>query len=415
MPQPDGGPDPDVRRGASREDPRDPRLPQARDPLLRHHDAPEGPRRLQGIDRPDARALQGRADRPRGRDGVAWLHLQRPDGVPARSRSRAGPQAGQAAGRDHHGRIRPRVRLEHARDPSRRDPGGPARPDRRRPARDRRHGQGDDRAGRAAAAARSPDSRSWSSSTSSRVAIGWTAVGSPASSSTEPDGRGRSIVGAKGRAERRAERRAGTDPSHRPDAPAATEPRLPPRGARPGATVPRRPTGARRSTSGVVASSASSPASSSRPPRRSPAPRRPSSAPRPRRPARSSTRAGAAALRGRRPRREPPTPSAADRLPDAVPRGRRGPLPDRPAPAARTPSSRSSSARPPRSPTRSARWSSAARPAIGQVAAIGLALTADRIRDVAPVRPPGDAARRAPTRSSTPARRPSTCAGRSTG
>ena len=35
--------------------------------------------------------------------------------------SRPGPQAGQAAGRDDHRRIRPRVRLEHARDPPRRD------------------------------------------------------------------------------------------------------------------------------------------------------------------------------------------------------------------------------------------------------------------------------------------------------
>ena len=34
---------------------------------------------------------------------------------------RPGPQAGQAAGRDDHRRVRARVRLEHARDPPRRD------------------------------------------------------------------------------------------------------------------------------------------------------------------------------------------------------------------------------------------------------------------------------------------------------
>ena len=41
-------------------------------------------------------------------------------------------------------------------------------------------------------------------------------------------------------------------------------------------------------------------------------------------------------------------------------------------------------------------------PAIGQVAAIGLALSAERVRDAPAVRPAGDAARRAPTRSSSP-------------
>ena len=66
-------------------------------------------------------------------------------------RAGPGPQAGQAAGRDDHRRIRPRIRLEHARDPSRRDRARPARPHRRRPARHRRHGQGHDRAGRAPA------------------------------------------------------------------------------------------------------------------------------------------------------------------------------------------------------------------------------------------------------------------------
>ena len=107
------------------------------------------------------------------------------DGLPARRRPRPGPQAGQAAGRDDHGRVRPRVRLEHARDPPRRDPAGPEGPHRRRPARDRRHGPGHDRAGRAAARARSSAWRSSSSSTSSRAATGSTAAASRASSSTD--------------------------------------------------------------------------------------------------------------------------------------------------------------------------------------------------------------------------------------
>ena len=46
-----------------------------------------------------------------------------PMAVPARRRPRPGPQAGQAAGRDDHRRIRARVRLQHARDPPRRDHG----------------------------------------------------------------------------------------------------------------------------------------------------------------------------------------------------------------------------------------------------------------------------------------------------
>ena len=42
---------------------------------------------LQGGHRPHARALPGRADRPRGRHGVAGLHLLGADGVPARHRA----------------------------------------------------------------------------------------------------------------------------------------------------------------------------------------------------------------------------------------------------------------------------------------------------------------------------------------
>ena len=66
------------------------------------------------------RPVRRREGRHRGRDGVARLHLQRPDGLPARRGLRAGPQARQAAGRDAHGRVRARVRLEHPRDPPRR-------------------------------------------------------------------------------------------------------------------------------------------------------------------------------------------------------------------------------------------------------------------------------------------------------
>ena len=63
----------------------------------------------------------GEQHRHRRRHGVARLHLQRADGLPARCRARPGPQAGQAAGRDDHRRVRARVRVEHPRDPSRRD------------------------------------------------------------------------------------------------------------------------------------------------------------------------------------------------------------------------------------------------------------------------------------------------------
>ena len=57
---------------------------------------------------------------------------------------------GKLPGGDDHRRVRARVRLEHARDPPRRDPARPAGPDRRRPARDRRHRPRHDRARRAA-------------------------------------------------------------------------------------------------------------------------------------------------------------------------------------------------------------------------------------------------------------------------
>ena len=117
--------------------------------------------------------------------GVARLHLQRADGLPARRRPRPGPQAGQAAGRDDHRRVRARVRLEHARDPPRRDRARPAGADRRRPARDRRHGPRARSSWSSGSRARSSASPSSSSSTSSRAATGSTAAASRASSSTD--------------------------------------------------------------------------------------------------------------------------------------------------------------------------------------------------------------------------------------
>ena len=52
-------------------------------------------------------------------------------------------------------------------------------------------------------------------------------------------------------------------------------------------------------------------------------------------------------------------------------------------------------------------------PAIGQAAAIGLAMAAEKLRDSQPVRSPGDPARLGQRARSTRARRRSTCAGRS--
>ena len=67
MPRPrPGGPRYRVCRGAAREDPRGPRLPEARDPVLRHHDPAQGRRGVQGSDRPDARA------RTRARRSTSW-------------------------------------------------------------------------------------------------------------------------------------------------------------------------------------------------------------------------------------------------------------------------------------------------------------------------------------------------------
>ena len=139
---------------------------------------------------------------------------------------------------------------------------------------------------------------------------------------------------------------------------------------------------------------------------------------RPRRPAASSTRtAGAARLSGaiddRRAR--PARPGRADRLPDAVPRGRRRPLHDRPAascPDALVEVEHRSAAE-----VAYAIREMVVRgaPAIGQVAAIGLALTADKVRDDAAVRATGDAARRRRTRSSSPRPTAVNLAGRWTG
>ena len=136
---------------------------------------------------------------PRGGHGVARLHLLGADGVPAGHRPGAGPQAGQAAGRDADRGVRARVRLQHARDPPRRDPARPAGADRGRPPRHRRHRARHDRARSSASRAWSSASRSSSSSTSSRVASASRAARSRASSST--DGR-RERPGSHGRHDR---------------------------------------------------------------------------------------------------------------------------------------------------------------------------------------------------------------------
>ena len=133
-----------------REDPRGPRLPEARDPVLRHHDPAQGRRGVQGSHRPDARAVRRRADRHRRRDGVARLHLQRADGLPARTPGSC-PSASSASCRPR--RSPSSTPSSTARTPSRSiatPSPRPEGPDRRRPARDRRHGPGHDRARRAA-------------------------------------------------------------------------------------------------------------------------------------------------------------------------------------------------------------------------------------------------------------------------
>ena len=371
-----------------------PDFPKPGHPVLRHHDAAQGPGRLPRGDRPDARAVRRRADRHRRRDGVARLHLQRADGLPARRRPGPGPQAGQAAGRDDHRRVRPRVRLEHARDPPRRDPARPEGPHRGRPARDRRAPSTARSSWSSGSRARSSAWPSSSSSTSSRAATGWTAAGSPASSSTEPD---------------RPRRRPSTDqtgdpptgqrrrPSH---APAARRRSLRRRRQPPsrcdlgrrrffrafaGELVPDRGHDGRRG--------AGAPASVRGGRRRHPRTRQ-----RRRRPA----RAGLSARR-----------AGAGRLPDPVPRGRTAS------------SSWSTSAA---CPTSSSRYTCRSAgevayairemvvrgaPAIGQVAAIGLALTAAKVATSQAVRAAGDAPRRGERPASTRGRRRSTCAGRS--
>ena len=99
------------------------------------------PARLQGVDRPDARAVR------RTRRSTSW------SGMESRGFIFSAPMAyqldaglvpvrklGKLPAETSDGGVRARVRLEHARDPPRRDPARPARADRGRPARHRRHG-----------------------------------------------------------------------------------------------------------------------------------------------------------------------------------------------------------------------------------------------------------------------------------
>ena len=212
---------------------------------------------LQGGDRPDARAVRGRADRHRRRDGVARLHLQRPDGLPARRRA-SSRSASWAS-------CRPR------RSPSS-TPSSTARTRSRSIATRSQPGQKvlivDDLLAtggtvqgtielveRLQGRGRRPR-RSWSSSSSSRVATGSTAGASRASSST--DATAGSRHDAIGRSAPRARRRAAGRLT--PSAPSRAAPRRggdPPadRAGRP------RPPAAPRSTSAGGASSAASPAS----------------------------------------------------------------------------------------------------------------------------------------------------------
>ena len=250
---------------------------------------------------------------------------------------------------------------------------------------------GHDRARRAAQGRGRRPRRSSSSSSSSRAATGSTDGASRASSSTDAAAGSRPAIGRpRHRSDRRVDRRPTTERSS-PPAPArrpATAPTATP--------APRR----RRSTSGAAASSAASPASSSRPRPRWRARRRPSSRSRPRRPARSSTRPAS------RPRRRRPRRSEAAHLgrrPRRAASGRR---------SARTAASSTSStsARLPDAlveyPCKSAGEVAFAiremvvrgAPAIGQVAAIGLAMSAEHQRDGHAVRAPGDAPRARPTR-----------------
>ena len=126
-----------------------------------------------------------RADRPRGRDGVARVHLLAPMAyqldtglVPVRKLGKLPAETLTVEYALEYGSNT----LEIHRDA---DPAGPEGPHRRRPARDRRHGPRHDRADRAAQGRGRRAWRSSSSSTSSRAATGSRAAASRASSSTD--------------------------------------------------------------------------------------------------------------------------------------------------------------------------------------------------------------------------------------
>ena len=129
-------------------------------------------------------------------------------------------------------------------------------------------------------------------------------------------------------------------------------------------------------------SSASSPATSPTPPRRWSGPPRRSSGPRPSWRARSSTRRGPRSMRHRGPRRRSRRRRA--RVPDLVPRRRRDRSLRRPAGAAPRGRRALRGLRGAEWCGRSATASVVGGPAIGQAAAIGLALTADRVAGTRP-------------------------------
>ncbi len=82
-------------------DPVGARLPQARHPLLRHHDAAARPGRLQGRARRPRHAVCRPGDFAGRRHREPRVHPRRGGGRPAGGRLLPDPQAGQAAGQDH--------------------------------------------------------------------------------------------------------------------------------------------------------------------------------------------------------------------------------------------------------------------------------------------------------------------------
>ena len=160
-----GGTRHDDPRRAPREDPRDPGLPEAGHPLLRHHDAPQGPVGLPRGDRRDARAVRRRrrwtssSGWSRGASSSArrWPTSSAPGSSRSASSASCRPRPSASSTPWSTGRTRSRVH----RDAIRARPEGPHR---RRPPRHGRHRPRDGRARASASGARSSASRSSSSS-----------------------------------------------------------------------------------------------------------------------------------------------------------------------------------------------------------------------------------------------------------